>query len=127
MRTPRYILMVAPLAALFAGSALAQQPTPDKPKVVDSSKPETARDPPVKGPETARDDQTNTPETARDAGGPETARDDQKNVPETARDSQANTPPNASSDRTHTPENATDDPPARDKRRAADAAKGVLR
>jgi hypothetical protein len=78
MRSINSIALCATVA-LFSAITFAQQSntTPDKQKVVDSSKPETARDSQANGPETARDDHRNTPETARDdpAKGPETATD----------------------------------------------------
>src|SRR5690348_14318744 len=74
-----YVAMLAAIMVFPAAAVLEQQPNtdPDRSKVIDSSKPETARDPPGSGPETARDDRTNEPETARDepAKGPQTAAD----------------------------------------------------
>ena len=79
MRLLRLIALCTALALLPAAAALAQESNtrPDDPKVVDSSKPETARDSQANAPETVPDDRSNTPETARDdpAKGPETAKD----------------------------------------------------
>ncbi len=134
MRLPRSSIAIVATAALFGGLVFAQDSTVDKPKVADSTQPETARDSPSAGPETARDerksgpetagaDRSNAPETARDspASGPETARDPPASGPETAQDDQRSAPETAS-DRTDTPDTATDAPPVRHVRRTAEAA-----
>jgi hypothetical protein len=80
MRLVRLIVLCAALALFPAAAALAQQSNtrPDDSTVIDSSKPETARDSQANAPETVHDDRSNTPETARDdpAKGPETAKDE---------------------------------------------------
>ncbi len=79
MRPTRLVALCAALALFPAAAALAQDSNTraDDSRVVDSSKPETARDSQANAPETAHDDRSNTPETARDdpAAGPETAKD----------------------------------------------------
>jgi hypothetical protein len=119
----RYTLMIVASAVLFGGVAFAQDSPVVKPKVVDTTKPETARDAPVTGPETVHDERKSAPETAGAdrSSAPETARDPPASGPETARDDQRNAPETAASDRTNTPETATDAPTSRDSRRTAQA------
>jgi hypothetical protein len=123
MRLAYYILTIVASATLCSGIGLAQDSPVGSPKPADTSKPETARDPPASGPETARDSSKTQPETAASdrTNTPETARDSQTSGPETARDDPKSQPETAASDHTNTPETATDRPNSRGSRRSAAA------